>query len=120
MRPLRPRALAAALAGALIACGGGDGGSELSPAAQRGRQAYRNVCIACHHGDPARDGALGPAIAGASRELLFARVIEGTYPEGYEPKRPSQAMPRYPYVEDQIDDLAAYLAEVGASDAAPE
>jgi mono/diheme cytochrome c family protein len=86
----------------------------LSPLAQEGQRIYANVCIACHNGDPSRDGALGPAVAGSSRELLEARVVRGGYPLGYTPKRPGNSMPRFQHLADQIDALAAYLAEVGS------
>jgi len=100
-----------ALAGALACSAGGE--SEFSPLAQQGRDVYQNVCVACHNGDPNRDGAIGPANAGASRELLEAKVLHGEYPPGYTPKRPgSHAMPPLPYLKDQIPALAAYLAEV--------
>jgi len=60
--------------------------------------------------DPIRPG---PAIAGASEELLLARVVRGEYPPGYVPKRPdSGAMARFPQLEGQIPALAAYLAAV--------
>lgn len=86
--------------------------SKLSPLAQQGQRVYQNVCIACHNGDPTQDGAVGPAIAGSSRELIEARVVHGTYPPGYTPKRPgSNVMPRFEYLSDQIDALAAYLAK---------
>ena len=96
----------------LAACSGGEQAS-LSPLAVEGERVYKNVCIACHNGNPALDGALGPAVAGASQELIYARVIEGTYPEGYTPKKPgSGVMPQFPYLEEQIPALVAYLAEV--------
>ena len=101
---------AAALLAAAEACSGERG--ELGAAATRGRQTYQNVCIACHHADPNLDGTLGPASAGASLELLRAKVLRGEYPAGYAPKRPGSVMPQYPYVEERIPDLAAYLAEV--------
>jgi len=113
-----------------IACSDGAGGSapngqaptgESAEADAPGRQAsiargeriYQNLCIACHNGDPTQDGAVGPAVAGASHELLEARVIRGTYPEGYTPKRPGGAMPQFPYLKDSIGDLAAYLDQTG-------
>ncbi len=97
---------------ALAACAE-SGESALSPLAQQGERVYQNVCIACHHGDPTEDGALGPAIAGSSAELLDARVIRGEYPPGYTPKRPGDGvMPRFEYLAEQIPALAAYLAEV--------
>ena len=98
---------------ASVACSSGNGDGELGPLALEGKDVYQNVCIACHHGDPNRDGALGPAIAGASEELLLARVVRGEYPPGYVPKRPdSGAMPRFPQLEGQMPALAAYLAAV--------
>ncbi len=97
---------------ALAACAE-SGESALSPLAQQGERVYQNVCIACHHGDPTQDGALGPAIAGSSAELLDARVIRGEYPPGYTPKRPGDGvMPRFEYLAEQIPAMAAYLKEV--------
>jgi mono/diheme cytochrome c family protein len=95
---------------AMIGCSE-SGAPQLSEAAQRGKAVYLSVCIACHNVDPALDGSLGPANAGASRELLEARVVRGEYPPGYKPKRDSRAMPAFPQLADEIDDLTAYLAE---------
>jgi mono/diheme cytochrome c family protein len=86
-------------------------GPQLSEAAQRGRSTYLSVCIACHNQDPAREGAVGPAIAGSSRELLEARVVHAGYPPGYTPKRDSKAMPPFPQLAGQVDDLHAFLSE---------
>jgi mono/diheme cytochrome c family protein len=77
--------------------------------ASRGRQVYLAECIACHHTDPAKDGPLGPAIKGSSRELLEAKVLRGTYPPGHVPKRASALMPALPQLAPKIPDLAAYL-----------
>jgi len=66
-------------------------------------------CIACHNPDPGKDGPLGPAVKGSSRELLEARVVQGNYPPGYTPKRPSRVMPPRPDLAPSISDLAAYL-----------
>ena len=49
-------------------------------AADRGEVIYRTNCISCHNRDPNLPGPLGPAIAGASRSLIEARVLHGTYP----------------------------------------
>ena len=103
-------------AGAGCSQGSGDG---LSPLAQEGRRVYLNVCIACHNGVPSQDGSVGPAIAGSPRELIEAKVLRGEYPPGYTPKRPSAAMPRFDYLEDKVDALAAYLAEANAAVAKP-
>lgn len=109
----RARRTTFSLAAALLAaaCGGDEGGSSgESESVARGRAVYQNVCIACHHGDPAKKGSLGPAVAGSSLELLEAKVLRGEYPPGYEPRMPGAAMPKYEYVAEQIPDLAAYLA----------
>lgn len=104
--------LAALLAGAWLGCSDNGGGEATgSAAAQRGQKLYENVCIACHNADPKLDGSLGPALAGASLELLEAKVLRGEYPPGYTPARPSQAMPRFEYLKDHLADVAAYLQQ---------
>jgi mono/diheme cytochrome c family protein len=75
----------------------------------RGKGVYMGNCIACHNTNPAKDGTLGPAIAGSSRALLEARVINGTYPDGYTPKRGSQLMIPLPHLSPELDALTAYL-----------
>jgi mono/diheme cytochrome c family protein len=78
---------------------------------ERGRTVYLSVCTACHNADPTRDGSLGPANAGASRELLEAKILRGEYPAGYAPKRDSRMMPPMPQLAASLDDLAAFLAD---------
>ncbi len=95
----------------VLACGEG---KEFSPAEQ-GARVYAVNCTACHHPDPTRDGTLGPAVAGSSRELIEARVVRGEYPPGYTPKSQSQQMVALPYLAPQIDALAAYLSELTPS-----
>lgn len=85
---------------------------EASPEklAKRGRAVYIANCSACHAADPSQVGSLGPPVAGSSRELLEARVLHNTYPEGYTPKRDTRAMVALPFLEKDIGALAAYLA----------
>jgi mono/diheme cytochrome c family protein len=94
---------------AAVACSGGDDAGE--DLAARGKAVYQNYCIACHNANPAKDGGVGPAIAGSSQQLLEYRVLNADYPPGYTPKRPSAAMPSFPYLKDEIPALAAYLAD---------
>jgi mono/diheme cytochrome c family protein len=116
MQSLRPLAIAALLC---AACSSGDD-RQLSELAREGEKVYQNVCIACHNGDPNLDGSLGPANAGASEELLEAKVVRGEYPPGYTPKRPdSHGMPHFAHLADDIPALAAYLREVKTSDPDP-
>ena len=110
MSSLRPLAIAALLC---AACSSGVDDRQLSELARKGEHVYQNICIACHNGDPNLDGSLGPANAGASAELLEAKIVRGEYPPGYTPKRPdSHAMPRFAHLADDIPALAAYLGEV--------
>ena len=94
----------------LLACTNGEDEGR-SEQALRGESIYKNVCIACHAPDPTQDGPLGPAIAGSSLELLRARVVRGEYPPGYQPKRPTLSMPSFPYLEEDLPALEAYLNE---------
>jgi mono/diheme cytochrome c family protein len=84
--------------------------TDSQSAVARGRQVYTAYCVVCHNPDPTRRGAAGPEIAGASRELLEARVVHGTYPPGYTPKRTTKAMTPLPFLAPKIADLAAFLA----------
>lgn len=84
---------------------------------EQGRRVYVANCIACHHTDPSRDGSLGPAVAGSSRELLEARILRAEYPPDYTPKRPTSLMQAMPYLKADIDALAAYLEEPPIPDA---
>jgi mono/diheme cytochrome c family protein len=84
-------------------------GKNADPA--RGRAVYLANCVACHNNDPSRDGPIGPAIKGSSKELLEARVLSTSYPPGYRPKRPTKVMPQFPFLKDDIPHLAAYLAK---------
>ncbi|AOP32429.1 cytochrome C [Leptospira tipperaryensis] len=75
----------------------------------QGKGLYVANCSACHNQNPAMDGAVGPAIKGSNFELLKARIVSGSYPPGYTPKRPSQLMTRLPLNDEQIRSLEAYL-----------
>ena len=119
--PRRGPALLVAAGLLLGACGdstppvpaGGAAPAPLSaPAAgsaDKGRQVWLGQCIACHNSDPGKDGPLGPAVKGSSKELLEARVLRGEYPPGYTPKRSSKVMPARPDLAPSLLDLAAYL-----------
>ncbi|HEX2438902.1 MAG TPA: cytochrome c [Methylomirabilota bacterium] len=99
------------LAGAVTVLALGACQSEkLGPEAERGRQVYASQCTACHAFDPAQSGAVGPELRGSSRELLQAKVLRGTYPPGYKPKRPTAVMPPQTQLAPaDVDALAAFL-----------
>lgn len=98
-------ALTLTLTLALAACST----EKLSPEAERGRQVYLSSCIACHSADPAQPGAVGPEVKGSSPDLLEAKLLRGTYPPGYKPKRPTSVMPPQTQLTSDIPALAAYL-----------
>jgi mono/diheme cytochrome c family protein len=99
----------ATLAAIALGFGGGCSQDKLSPEAERGRQIYQAQCIACHHADPAQPGPLGPPVRGSSEELLRAKLLQGTYPPGYTPKRPTKLMQPMLQLANDIPALAAYL-----------
>ena len=76
---------------------------------EKGKTVYNTLCIACHNPDPALDGQIGPAVNGSSRELIAARVLTASYPEGYQPKRDTKLMPPMPHLANDIDNLAEFL-----------
>lgn len=77
--------------------------------AAKGQQIYMANCIACHNPNPAQDGAIGPAIKGASMALVTARVMKGDYPKGYTPKRATRIMVPLPHLKANLADLVAFL-----------
>ena len=95
------------LVGAALA--GGCSQSPSDPLADRGRQVYLAQCTQCHAADPSQPGPVGPAVRGSSAQLLDAKVLKGSYPSGYKPKRPTNVMPPQPALAAEIPPLAAYL-----------
>jgi mono/diheme cytochrome c family protein len=106
------RTLAPVVLVGLFGLGCSDSGAPASPVA-RGEQVYRANCIVCHHPDPRQDGSIGPAVAGASRDLIEARILRAEYPPGYTPRKDSRLMPPLPYLAGEVDSLAAYLESLG-------
>jgi len=100
------RLIVVVLAVALV---GGCSQSSSDPVADRGRQVYLAQCTQCHAMDPSQNGPVGPAVRGSSRDLLEARILKGSYPPGYTPKRSTSVMPPQPALTPEIPALAAYL-----------
>ena len=94
---------------AAFALGGCGESPTRSPLAERGRQTYLAHCTACHNVDPSQPGPVGPSVKGASRELVEAKVLNGKYPPGYTPKRPTKIMVPIPAVAPDVSALAEYL-----------
>jgi len=94
---------------ALVALAGCSEEPKLSAQGERGRQIYQAQCIACHNPDPAKAGPIGPDVRGSSEELLRAKVLGGSYPPGYAPKRATKVMQPMPQLANDIPALAEYL-----------
>ncbi len=103
----------ALIAIALSACSS-ESDESADPSVARGELIYRNICTVCHNADPSLDGTIGPAIGSASRELLEAKLLRGEYPSGFTPKRDTQQMPRFEYLEPNLEEIAAFLASRGS------
>lgn len=101
--------LCAAAAELLSACNRKEG-TGADPAVAKGKVLYAASCIACHNMDPSREGTLGPAVKGAGLDLLKARVIHGTYPPGYTPKRDTKLMQKLPLTEADVEAIHAFLS----------
>ena len=83
---------------------------KTEPLIATGKAVYHAQCTVCHASDPSKDGPLGPAITGASFELLKLRIQAGVYPVGYTPKRATSLMVPMPQItEEQIKALHAFL-----------
>ena len=76
---------------------------------KQGKAAYLANCISCHNQDPAKDGSVGPAVAGSDLDVLEARVLKAEYPSGFYPKRQTKLMVAMPHLKPQIQALHAYL-----------
>lgn len=98
---------AMAVAVVMYACSEPPGGA--SAPAERGRQIYLGQCTPCHATDPAQAGPVGPPVKGSSRELLEAKLLRGSYPGGYRPKRASTVMSPQPALVADIPALAEFL-----------
>lgn len=106
---LRASSTSFAVVAGLILALAGCSDSGLGPAAERGRLVYFSQCTSCHASDPAQPGPVGPPLKGSSRELLETKILRGTYPPGYRPKRTTAIMPVQGQVAADIAALAEYL-----------
>ncbi|MBW2243226.1 MAG: hypothetical protein JRH01_14665 [Deltaproteobacteria bacterium] len=112
LQPLRSSLLWVALIFALpgLSACGGEAEDPAAALARRGQAIFESVCTACHARDPSQPGPVGPEVAGASLELLRAKVLHNEYPPGHVPKRDTQAMVPLPHLETDLPAIEAYLA----------
>lgn len=100
---------------AALGCGEAEPGDPAAAQARRGEQVFLNHCTACHARDPSQPGPVGPEVAGASLELLRAKVLHNEYPPGHTPKRDTRAMIPLPHLEPELPALAAFLEQAAAA-----
>jgi mono/diheme cytochrome c family protein len=74
-----------------------------------GKSIYMQNCIKCHGANPNYAGSLGPDLVSTPRDVLKSKVVDGTYPEDYEPKRKSKLMPKFPQLSENIEALHLYI-----------
>lgn len=104
---LLPAAFLAAAAVELSGCNRKEASGD--PKVAKGKVLFASHCIACHNMNPSLEGTLGPAVKGSSLELLKARVLHGTYPPGYTPKRATKIMVKLPLTEGDVEAIHAFL-----------
>lgn len=75
-----------------------------------GEKLFKTNCAACH--GLKGQGAGCPKNSDASLELLKSKVLNGSYPKGYKPRRNTRSMPKFPFLKDNIEDIHEYLKGV--------
>jgi mono/diheme cytochrome c family protein len=68
---------------------------------------YQQRCSQCHGTNGS--GQIGPDIRGSSLELIRLKVLEGKYPNGYKPKRPTRAMPKLKASDKELESIYKFL-----------
>ena len=76
---------------------------------KKGRSVYFVHCASCHNLNPKKPGSIGPAVYGASIDVLIQKIVSGKYPENYRPKRTSKIMPLMPHLNKEISNLHAFI-----------
>ena len=76
---------------------------------EKGRMVYFAYCVSCHNNNPKKTGSIGPAVYGASIDVLAQKIVFGKYPENYSPKITSKIMPLMPHLKKEISNLHAFI-----------
>ena len=76
---------------------------------EKGRMVYFANCVSCHNNNPKKPGSIGPEVYGVSIDVLTQKIVSGTYPENYSPKRTSKIMPSMPHLNKEISNLHAFI-----------
>lgn len=74
-----------------------------------GKRIYTLTCIKCHNKDPHIKGSIAPDLFTTPREVFHTKVITGTYPDGYTPKRKTKVMPKFKHLTNDVDKIYDYI-----------
>ena len=76
---------------------------------EKGRIVYFANCVSCHNNNPKKTGSIGPAVYGASIDVLAQKIVFGKFPENYSAKRTSKIMPLMPHLKKEISNLHVFI-----------
>lgn len=94
----------------------GSGGSTQSPTARAGEALYSVGCSTCH-GLNLQGGSGGPSLIGVGASAVVFQVESGRMPLNAGVQQAPRKAPRY--TPDEIDQLAAYIQEIGGGPTVP-
>lgn len=77
--------------------------------ADEGQIIYKTVCSKCHNVNPTKQGSIGPELFTTPKEVFKTKVITGTYPTSYTPKRKTRIMPKFKNLTNKIDSIYKYI-----------
>jgi len=75
----------------------------------KGQVIYKQNCISCHNTNPSKVGSIGPELTSTPLEVFRTKVPHGKYPEGYTPKRSTNAMPKFKRLEKEVEHIYNYV-----------
>lgn len=74
-----------------------------------GKGLYVINCIRCHNANPTKAGAIGPELYTTPNNVFTTKVPNGTYPNGYAPKRRTKIMPKFKSLTTKTDLIYNYI-----------
>lgn len=70
---------------------------------------YERNCTKCHNMDPSKAGPIGPELVTTPQSVFRTKIVHGTYPKDYVPKRKTKIMPKFKLFDWQVDSLYWYV-----------
>jgi ubiquinol-cytochrome c reductase cytochrome c subunit len=85
---------------------------------RKGRQLYEDGCITCHGMNLQGVQNRGPSLIGVGQAAVYFQVITGRMPVARQEAQAPRKHPRY--TPEEVDQLSAYVQEVGGGPTVPE